>query len=120
MAWYNPISWFSKKSRYDALDSKITSDGWNPGPSSPTATLWEIMGLSDRVNWLLKNDPFAERIINTFKAYVVGDSGIAFQAISKTQNTDIVKAAESSIVNFFDTMQCDANLTQTYAGIQGT
>ena len=120
MAWYNPFSWFKKRSRYDALNSTITNDGWNPGPSSPTPTLWEIMGLGDRVNWLLKNDPFAERIINTFKAYVVGDSGIAFQAISKTQNAEIVKAAESSIVNFFDTMQCDAQQTQTFAGIQGT
>jgi lambda family phage portal protein len=123
MAWYNPLSWNigkSKKSTYDALDPKITADGWNPGSSTPTPTLWEIMGLADRVNWLLKNDPFAERIINTYKSYVVGDSGIAFQAVSKTQNTELVKVAESAIVSFFDTTECDAQLTQTYAGIQGT
>lgn len=118
MAWYN--FWKKPKKDYDALNPKITDDGWNPHPSTPTQDLWSILGLSARVDWLLKNDPMAERIINTYKSYVIGGEGINFQAISKSNNGDLVRTVEAANVAFFDSTECDAQSTQTLSGIQGT
>lgn len=113
LSWLKP----KKKKSYDALKADTTRDDWNPYPSQPTATPWEIYGLNLRVEDLLKNDANAERGLRVLESNIVG-SGVKPQAISKTNNTGLVSLLEEKLIAFFDSTECDSSQTKNLYGVQ--
>ena len=113
------FNWFKKpKKDYEATQSEsYNDDGWIYNNQNTSPMDGEVFNLSYRTESLLKNDPNTEKGLRVIENNVVGN-GITPQAVSRSNNSELVRRVEAAIIAYFDSKECDASQVTNFYGMQ--